>query len=124
MFWFSQTQATEFTDLRYDQSQFLTSTSSPSVSDQLLPSREFFGQEGGCEKYEGGIVGGVGKTPLKVMPPTCSPRYSGKEMVVVDEQQMIQSTGGEKVEGGLENDIAPWEESCLAKFSEFLGFST
>ena len=25
------------------------------------------------------------------------------------------------MEGGLENDIGPWEESCLAKFSEFLG---
>ena len=24
----------------------------------------------------------------------------------------------------MENDIAPWEESCLAKFSEFLGFPT
>ena len=22
----------------------------------------------------------------------------------------------------MENDIASWEESCLAKFSEFLGF--
>ena len=24
----------------------------------------------------------------------------------------------------MENDIAPWEESCLAKFFEFLGFPT
>ena len=71
---------------------------------------------------EGG--GGCGQTPLKVVPPTCSPRYSGREMVVVEEQQMIQSTGVEKVERGVENDIAPWEESCLAKFSEFLGFPT
>ena len=37
----------EFADLRYDQSQFLPFTSSPSVSDRLLPSREFFDQEGG-----------------------------------------------------------------------------
>ena len=44
--------------------------------------------------------GGCGQTPLKVMPPTCSPRYSGREMVVEEEQQMTQSTGGEKVERG------------------------
>ena len=24
----------------------------------------------------------------------------------------------------MENDKAPWEESCLAKFCEFLGFPT
>ena len=84
-------------ELRYDQSRSFPSTSSPSVSDQLLPSGEFFGQEDGCEKFG---VGGCGQTPLKVMPPTCSPRCSGSEMVVVEEQQMNQSTGGEKVEGG------------------------
>ena len=82
MFWLSQTQA-DFADLRYDQSQLLPSTSSPSVSDRLFPLREFFGQ-----------------TPLKVVPSTCSPRHSGMEMVVVEEQQMIQTTGGKKVEGG------------------------
>ena len=90
----------EFANLRYNQSQFLPFTSSPSVSDRLLSSGEFFGQEGGWEKYGGGDCGGCGQTPLKVMPPTCSSRYSGREMVVVEEQQMIQSTGGEKVEEG------------------------
>ena len=50
----------EFSDLRYDQSQFLPSTFSPSVSDQLLPWGEFFYQEGGCEKYGGGDWGGGG----------------------------------------------------------------
>ena len=76
----------DFADLRYDQSQFLPSTSSPSVSDRLLPLGEFFGQGGGCEKFGGGDCGGCGQTPLKVMPPTCSPRYSGREMGVVEEQ--------------------------------------
>ena len=71
-----------------------------------------------------GDYGGCGKTPLKVMPPTCSSRYSGREMVVVEEQQMIQSKGGEKVERGVENDIALWEESCFAKLFEFLGYLT
>ena len=27
-----------------------------------------------------------------------------------------------KRKGGVENDKAPWEESCLAKFCVFLGF--
>ena len=125
----------EFVELRYDQSQSRPSTSSPSVSYRLLPSGEFFGQEGGCEKFGGGDCGGCGQIPLKVMLPTCSPRCSDREMVVVEEHQMTQSTGGEKVEEGggggggwcgegVENDIAPWEESCLAKFSEFLRFPT
>ena len=41
----------ELADLRYDQSQFLLSTSSPSISDRLHPSRAFFSQGGGCEKF-------------------------------------------------------------------------
>ena len=90
----------EFSDLRYNQSQFLPSTSSPFVSDRLLPSGEIFGLEGRCENYGGGDYAGFGQTPLNVMPQTCSPIYYGREMVVVEEQQMIQSTGGEKVEGG------------------------
>ena len=32
--------------------------------------------------------------------------------------------GGRESGRGVENDIGPWEESCLAKISEFLGFST
>ena len=43
---------------------------------------------------------------------------------MVEEAQLTQSTGGEKEERGVENDIGPWEESCLAKFCEFLGFPT
>ena len=43
--------------------------------------------------------GGCGQTPLKVVPSTCSPIHSSREMVVVEEQQMIQSTGGKKVRG-------------------------
>ena len=111
----------EFAELRYDQSRSFPFTSSPSVSYQLLPLGEFFGQEDGCEKFGGGDCGGCGQTPLKVMRPTCSPRCYGREMVVVEEQQMTQSTRGGG--GGRGDDIAPWEESCcLAKFSEFLGF--
>ena len=90
----------DFGNLRYDQSQLLPSTSSPSISDRLFPLGEFFGQEGGCKKYGGGDCGGCGQKPLKVVPSTCSPIHSGREMVVVEEQQMIQSTGGKKVRGG------------------------
>ena len=43
-------------------------------------------------------------------------------MVMVEEEQLTQSKGGEKEEGWIENDTVMWEESCLAKFSEFLGF--
>ena len=37
----------DFAMVRYDQSQSISSISSPSISDRLLPSGEFFGQEGG-----------------------------------------------------------------------------
>ena len=47
----------EFVDLRYDQSQFLPSTSSPFVSDRL----SFLVRRVGAKSMEGGIVGGVGK---------------------------------------------------------------
>ena len=42
--------------------------------------------------------------------------------MVVEEEQLTQSKGGEKEEWWVENDTVPWEESCFAKFSEFLGF--
>ena len=43
---------------------------------------------------------------------------------MVEEEQMMQSKGREKEEWWVENDTVLWEESCLAKFSEFLGFPT
>ena len=110
----------DFVELRYDQSHYLPSTSFPSTS---FPSVSF-GKEGGCEMFGGGDCRGCGLTPLKVMLPSGSPGGFGREMVMVEEQQMTQSKGGEKVEGEVEKDIAPWEKSCLAKFSEFLGFPT
>ena len=60
--------------------------------------------------------------PLQILAPIYSPRCSRRETVVGEEQQTIQCLGGEKVEGGVGIDLVPWEESCLAKFSEFLGF--
>ena len=110
----------DFVELRYDQSHYLPSTSLPSTSSPFVS----FSKEGGCEMFGGGDCRGCGLTPLKVMQPSCSSGGSGREMVMVEEQQMTQSKGGEKVEREVENDIAPWEESCLAKFSEFLGFPT
>ena len=40
------------------------------------------------------------QTPLQIMSLIYSPRCSGREIVVGEEQQMIQGIGGEKVEGG------------------------
>ena len=107
-------------ELRYDQSHYLPSTSLPSTSSSYVS----FGKDGGCKMCGGGYCRGCGLTPLMVMPSSCSQGGPGREMVMVEEQQMTQSRGGEKVEGQVENDLAPWEESCLAKFSEFLGFPT
>ena len=107
--------------VRYDQSQSISSTSSPSISDRLLPSGEFFGQEDG--QFGEGDCGGSVQIPLQILAPIIySPRCSRRETVVGEEQQPIQCLGGEKVEGGVGIDLVPWEESCLAKFSEFLGF--
>ena len=48
----------DLADLRYDQSQVLPSTSSPSGLDRLHPLGEFFGQGAGAKSLEGVIVGG------------------------------------------------------------------
>ena len=110
----------DFAMVRYDQSQSFPSTSSPSISDRLLPSGEFFGQEGG--QVGEGDCGGSVQIPLQILAPIYSPRCYRREIVVGEEHQPIQGMGGEKVEGGVGIDLVPWEESCLAKFSEFLGF--
>ena len=106
--------------VRYDQFQHISSTYSPSISDRLLPLGEFFGQEEG--QFGEGDCGGSVQIPLQILAPNYSTICSRRETVVREEQQPIQCLGGEKVEGGVRIDVVPWEESCLAKFSEFLGF--
>ena len=110
----------DFAVVRYVQAQSFSSTSSPSISDRLLPSGEFFGQEGG--QVGEGDCGGSVQIPLQILAPIYTPRCYRRETMVGEEQQPIQCLGGEKVEGGVGIDLVPWEESCLAKFSEFLGF--
>ena len=88
----------DFAMVRYDQSQSISSISSPSISDRLLPSGEFYGQEGG-QVGEGDCRGSV-QIPLQILAPIYSPRCSKRETVVGEEQQTIQCLGGEKVEGG------------------------
>ena len=97
----------DFAMVRYEQSHSIPSTSSPSISDRLLPSGEFFGQEGGYEKVGEGDCGGFVQIPLQIMSPIYSPGCSGREIVVGEEQQLIQGMGGEKVEGGAGIDIVP-----------------
>ena len=109
----------DFAMVRYDHSQSISSTSSPSISDRLPPAGEFFGQESG-QGGEGDCGGSV-QIPLQILAPIYSPRCSRRETTVGEEPQTIQCLGGEKAEGGVGIDLVPWEESCLAKFSEFLG---
>ena len=85
----------------YPNTQSIYSTSSPSISDRLLPSGEFFGQEDG--QFGEGDCGGPVQIPLQILAPIIySPRCSRMETVVGEEQQPTQCLGGEKVEGGWE----------------------
>ena len=106
--------------VRYEHSQSISSTYSPSFSDRLPPAGEFFGQESG--QTGEGDCGGSLQIPLQILAPIYSPRRSRRETEVGEEPQTIQCLGGEKAEGGAGIELVPWEESCLAKFSEFLGF--
>ena len=84
--------------VRYEHSQSISSTYSPSISDRLPPAGEFFGQESG--QVGEGDCGGSVQIPLQILTPIYSPRCSRRETEVGEEPQTIQCLGGEKAEGG------------------------
>ena len=71
---------------------------------------------------------GIGITPLAIMPPSSSTRPLCRDLVAVEDREFQQCEDGDKDENrgkeSLAEDTESWEESCLARFSKFLGFST
>ena len=106
-----------------------------SCLDRIPPSEEFFGQ-GGMDELESHVSEGsdsvgsqsIALTPLKILPPSSSRRSLCLELVAVEERDVQQCENGEKEDIRGEEFIAEetdsWEESCLARFIKFLGFST
>ena len=71
---------------------------------------------------------GIVLTPLAILPPSISTRPLCRDLVAVEEREVQQCEDGDKDENRgkefLAEDTVSWEESCMAKFSKFLGFST
>ena len=76
------------------------------------------------------IVGsqGIALTSLAILPPSSSTRPLCRDLVAVEEREVQQCEDGDKDENKgkefLAEDTESWEESCLARFSKFLDFST
>ena len=71
---------------------------------------------------------GIALTPLAILPPSTSTRPLCRDLVAVEEREVQQCEDGDKDENRgkefLAEDTESWKESCLARFSKFLGFST
>ena len=71
---------------------------------------------------------GIALMPLAILPPSTSTRPLCRDLVAVEEREVQQCEDGDKDENRgkefLAEDTESWEESCLARFSKFLGFST
>ena len=67
-------------------------------------------------------------TPLAILSPSSSTRPLCPDLVAVEEREVQQCEDGDKEENRgkefLAEDTESWEESRLARFSKFLGFST
>ena len=86
---------------------------------------EAFG-EGGLliEGFESDGYEGLGQVSLRILPPSNSQSPQGRKLVIRDEGVAMQNQDGEREEDWGEEVDVSWEESCLARFSKFLGFST
>ena len=82
--------------------------------------------EGGLliEGFESDGYEGLGQVPLRILLPSNSQSPLGHKLVIRDEGVAMQNEDGEKEEDWGEEANVSWEESCLARFSKFLGFST
>ena len=118
-------------DRYYPPMMLYSSTSSPCL-DQTPHLVESFGH-GGHDKTPKApeeCVGsqGIALTPLALLPPPSSARPLCWDLVAVEEREVKQCEEGDKNENRgkelLVEDTVSWEESCLARFSKFLGFST
>ena len=106
-----------------------------SCLDRIPHLEELFGQ-GGMDELKSQVLEGsdsvgsqgISLTPLKILLPSSSRRSLCWELVAVEERDVQQREDGEKEDTRGEEFIVEetnsWEESCLARFSKFLGFST
>ena len=85
---------------------------------------------GGPDEIPQDCVGsqGIVLTPLAVLPPSSSTRPPCWDLVAVQGRELQQCENGDKDEYRGNETILEgtesWDESCLARFSKFLGFST
>ena len=115
----------------YTHLMLYSSTPSPCL-DRILHLVESFGHGGPDETPHATeeCVGsqGITLTPLAILPPSSPTRSMCRDLVEVEERVVQQCEDGDKDENRgkefLVKDTVSWEESCLARFSKFLGFST
>ena len=85
---------------------------------------------GGPDEIPQDCVGsqGIVLTPLAILPPSSSTRPPCWDLVAVQGRELQQCEDGDKDENRGNETLAEvtesWDESCLARFSKFLGFST
>ena len=109
------------------------SPSSPCL-DRIPHLEEFFGHWGieeishAPEGSESVGSQGIALTPLAILPPSSSTRPLCRDLVAVEEREVQQCEDGDKEDTRgkefLVEERESWEESCLSRFSKFLGFST
>ena len=108
-----------------------SSTSSPCLDRTPLLGESFgHGSHDEIPQASEDCVGsqGIALAPLAILPPSSSTRPLCRDLVAVEEREVQQCKDGDKDENRgkefLAEDTESWEESCLARFSKFLGFST
>ena len=85
---------------------------------------------GGPDEIPQDCVGsqGIVLTPLAILPPSSSTRPPCLDLVAMHGRELQQCEDGDKDENrgteALSEVTESWDESCLARFSKFLGFST
>ena len=76
-----------------------------------------------CEGSQGIVL-----TPLAILPPSSSTKPPCLDLVAMHGRELQQCEDGDKYENrgneALSEVTDSWDESCLARFSKFLGFST
>ena len=108
----------------------LYSSSSSTCFDRTSHLVEPIGYGGPNDIPQTGSVGsqGIVLTPLAILPPSSLTRPQCRDIVAVEESEFQQIEDVDKDESRGKEFLAEytesWEESCLASFSKFLGFST
>ena len=116
-------------DERYCSPMLLYSFPSSPCLDQTPHLGESLGH-GGPADIPQDCVGsqGIVLTPLAILPPSSSTRPPCWDLMAMQGRELLQCEDGDKDENRGNETLAEvkesWDESCLARFSKFLGFST